>query len=40
MAYTITFEPKEEAFDAETVQKFVDKICRTVKNELDIDLRA
>ena len=40
MAYTITFAPKEEAFNAEEVQKFVDKICRTLKNDLDIDLRA
>ena len=40
MAYTITFAPKDEALDAETVQKFVDKICRTLKNDLDIDLRA
>ena len=40
MAYTITFAPKEEAFDAEAIQKFVDKICRTLKNDLDIDLRA
>ena len=40
MAYTITFVPKEEAFNAEEVQKFVDKICRTLKNDLDIDLRA
>ena len=40
MAYTITFAPKDEALDAEMVQKFVDKICRTLKNDLDIDLRA
>lgn len=40
MAFTVTFEPKEEALDAESVQKIVDKICRMVKNELDIDLRA
>lgn len=40
MAYTITFAPKDETLDAETVQKFVDKICRTLKNDLDIDLRA
>lgn len=40
MAYTVTFEPKEEAFTGDAVQKFVDKICRVLKNELDIDLRA
>lgn len=40
MAYTITFAPKDEAFDAEMIQRFVDKICRTLKNELDIDLRG
>lgn len=40
MAYTVTFEPKNEAFEGDTVQKFVDKICKTLKNELDIDLRA
>ena len=40
MAYTVTFEPKDQALDGNTVQKFVDKICRTLKNELDIDLRA
>lgn len=40
MAYTVTFEPKEEAFDSEMIQKFVDKICRVLKNELDIDLRS
>ena len=40
MAYTITFAPKDEAFDSETIQKYVDKICRTLKNDLDIDLRA
>ena len=40
MAYTVTFEPKEEAFTGDAVQKFVDKICRVLKNELDIDLRT
>ena len=40
MAYTVTFEPKEEALDSEAIQKFVDKICRVLKNELDIDLRS
>ena len=40
MAYTVTFEPKNEAFEGDTVQKFVEKICKNLKNELDIDLRA
>lgn len=40
MAFTITFEPKEEPFDTDMIQKFVDKICKMVKNELDMDLRA
>lgn len=40
MTYTVTFEPKEQAFEGDAVQKFVDKICRTLKNELDIDLRV
>ncbi|MCM1257170.1 MAG: phenylalanine--tRNA ligase subunit beta [Roseburia sp.] len=40
MAYTVIFEPKNESFEGDTVQKFVDKICKTLKNELDIDLRA
>ena len=40
MAFTITFAPKEEAFEGDAVQKFVDKILRCLKNELDIELRA
>lgn len=40
MAFTVTFEPKDQAFEGDAVQKFVEKICRTLKNDLDIDLRA
>ncbi len=40
MTFTVTFQPKDEPFDAETIQKFVDKILRALKNELDIELRA
>ena len=40
MAYTVTFMPKEEPFEGDAVQKFVDKICRTLKNDLDVELRG
>lgn len=40
MTYTVTFEPKDQAFEGDAIQRFVDKICRTLKNDLDIDLRA
>ena len=40
MAYTVTFAPKDQAFEGDAVQKFVDKICRVLKNELDVDLRG
>ena len=40
MAYTIVFTPKEEEFGANTVDKFVDKILKTLKKKLDIELRA
>lgn len=40
MAYKVTFEPKDQAFEGDAVQKFVDKICRVLKNELDVDLRG
>lgn len=40
MAFTVTFTPKDEAFTYETVQKFVDKICAKLKNELGIELRS
>ncbi|MBS6395992.1 MAG: phenylalanine--tRNA ligase subunit beta [Clostridiales bacterium] len=40
MAYTVTFAPKDQEFEAEAVQKFVEKICRILKDELDIELRG
>ena len=40
MAFTVTFAPKEEAFDFEKVQKFVEKICKKLQNEFNIELRA
>ena len=35
-----TFAPKEEAFDFEKVQKFVEKICKKLQNEFNIELRG
>ena len=40
MAYTIRFTPKDEEFGADTVDKFVEKILKTLKKKLDVDLRA
>lgn len=40
MAFTVEFTPKEEAFDTETVDRFVNKILKNLKREMDIDLRA
>lgn len=40
MAFTITFTPKEEAFDFDTIQKFVDKICSRLLAELHVELRT
>ena len=40
MAFTVTFAPKEEAFDFEKVQKFVEKICKKLQNEFNIELRG
>ncbi len=39
MAFTIDFTPGEEAFGAEDVDRFVKKILKNLKNQLDIDLR-
>ena len=39
-AFTVTFAPKEEAFDFEKVQKFVEKICKKLQNEFNIELRG
>ena len=40
MAFTVTFAPREEAFAADQIQKFVDKICKVLKNDLEVELRA
>ena len=40
MAFTITFQPGEEAFEADAVERFVNKILKNLKNELEIELRS
>ncbi len=40
MAFTIEFKPKEQAFEADSVDKFVNKILKNLKNQLDIDIRS
>ena len=40
LPFTVTFAPKEEAFDFEKVQKFVEKICKKLQNEFNIELRG
>ena len=40
MAYTIRFTPKDEEFGVNTVDKFIEKILKTLKKKLDIELRA
>lgn len=40
MAFSITFVPKDEAFDDARVQKFVDKICAKLNAEYGVELRA
>ena len=40
MAFSITFVPKDEAFDDARVQKFVDKICAKLNEEYGVELRA
>lgn len=40
MAFTVEFVPGEEAFEADSVDKFVKKILKNLKNQLDIDLRS
>ena len=40
MAFTVDFLPKEEAFEPDSVDKFVKKILKNLKNQLDIDLRS
>lgn len=40
MAFTVDFLSKEEAFEPDSVDKFVKKILKNLKNQLDIDLRS
>ena len=40
MAFTVEFTPKEEAFEAESVDRFVNKILKNLKKEYDIELRS
>lgn len=40
MAFTLRFIPGEEAFEADSVDRFVKKILKNLKNMLDIDLRS
>lgn len=40
MAFTIEFVPGEEAFEQDSVDRFVKKILKNLKNQLDIDLRS
>lgn len=40
MAFTIEFAPREQAFEADSVDRFVNKILKNLKNQLDIDIRS
>lgn len=40
MAFTIDFTPKDQAFEADSVDNFIKKILKNLKNQLDIDLRS
>lgn len=40
MAFTVDFTPKDEAFKAESVDGFVKKILKNLKNQMDIELRS
>ena len=40
MAFTVEFTPREEAFEPDTVDRFVKKILKNLKNQLDIELRS
>lgn len=40
MAFTVEFVPGEEAFEADSVDRFVKKILKNLKNQLDVDLRS
>ena len=40
MAFTVRFVPGEEPFEADSVDRFVKKILKNLKNELNIELRS
>lgn len=40
MAFTVEFTPREEAFEPDAVDRFVKKILKNLKNQLDIELRS
>jgi len=40
MAFTVQFIPGEEAFAADDLERYVKKILKNLKNQLDIDLRS
>ncbi len=40
MAFSVLFTPKDEEFTSETVDAFVKKILKNLKNKLDIELRS
>ncbi len=40
MAFTVDFEPGQEAFEEDSVDRFVKKILKNLKNQLDVDLRS
>lgn len=40
MAFTVEFTPRDEAFETDSVDRFVKKILKNLKNELDIELRS
>ncbi len=40
MAFTVGFVPGEEPFEPDSVDRFVKKILKNLKNQLDIDLRS
>ena len=40
MAFTVEFRPKEQAFEADSVDKYVNKILKNLKNQMNIELRS
>ena len=40
MAFTVLFTPKEEAFQADTVDGYVKKILKQLKKAYEIELRS